>query len=66
MLAREWGKITQGLWAILPPKMQQRTLKNKKEPLKIAIDCNVYIKSLFNVVNLVNGMWKVAPEKKKI
>ena len=36
------------------PGMQKRALKNKKEPLKIAIDC-IY-KSLFNVADLVNGM----------
>ena len=50
-------KITRGLRAISPPKC-------KKEPLKIAIDGNVKI--LFNVADLiVNGLWKVAPEKKE-
>ena len=31
------------------PKKQKRALKNQKEPLKIAIDCNV--KSLFDVAD---------------
>ena len=43
------------------PVMQKRALKYKKEPLKITIDCNV---KAFNVADLVNGMWKVAPKNK--
>ena len=38
-------------------------LENQKEPLKIPINCNG--KSLFNVADLVSGMWKVAPPPKK-
>ena len=37
--------------------------KIKKEPPKIAI--GLQCKSLFNVADLVNEMWKEAPEKKK-
>ena len=45
------------------PAMQKRALENKKEPLKIAIDCNIKA-CLNNVADLVNGMWKVAPQNK--
>ena len=58
------GKNYKGAPGDFAPEMQKRALKNKKEPLKIAIDCNV--KSLFNVADLVNWMWKVAPQNKKI
>ena len=43
-------KITRGLQAISPPKCKKRALENKKEPLKIGIDCN-WCKSLFNVAD---------------
>ena len=38
----------------IAPEMKKEPSKIKKEPLKIAIEC-----SLFNVAELVNGMWKV-------
>ena len=31
------------------PEMQKRALKNKKEPLKIAIDCNVKACSMLQI-----------------
>ena len=51
-------KITWGLWVILPPKCKKRALKNKKGPMKIALDSNVKACSML----LVTGMWKVSPE----
>ena len=48
---------------IFTPEIHQRALENKKgapeNPHRL--QC----KSLFNVAELVSGMWKVAPEKKK-
>ena len=57
-------KSARGLWAISPPKCKKEPSKIEKEPLKIAIDCNC--KSLFNIADLVNGMWKVAPENQQL
>ena len=34
---------------IFAPEMQKRALKNKKEPLKIAIDCNVKACSMLQI-----------------
>ena len=59
-------KITRGLRAISRLKCKKEPSKIKKEPLKIAkrLPC---IKSLFNVADLVNGMWKLKyPSKIKI
>ena len=42
-------KHTGGLWAILPPEMQKTAPENKKEPLKIAIDCNVKACSMLQI-----------------
>ena len=50
------GKIYTRAPGNFAPKMQKRALKNKKR-----LQC----KSLFNVADLVIGMWKVAPEEKK-
>ena len=45
--------------------MQKRVLKKKKKK-KAPENCHrLQCKSLFNVADLVNGMWKVAPENKK-
>ena len=57
-------KITRGLRASFPPKC-------KKEPsiffLRAPENCHrLQCKSLLNVADLVNGMWKVAPENRKI
>ena len=48
------GKITQGLWAILPPKCKKEPskIKNKSPENCHRLQC----KSLFNVADLVNGM----------
>ena len=43
----------------------KKELLIKKEPLKIGIDCN-WCKSLFNVADLLGGMWKVAPENEHL
>ena len=54
-------KITQGLRAISPSKKRkERDLEKRK---KRAPDNHHWLqcKSLFNVADLVNGMWKVAP-----
>ena len=49
------GKITPGSRRF-PPEMQKRAPKN----------CHsLQRKSLFNVADLANGMWKVAPENEK-
>ena len=44
------------------PEMQKRALKNKKRAPENChrLQCN----SLFNVADLVNGMWQVALENK--
>ena len=55
-------KITWGLRAISPPKCKKEPSKIKKRAPK---NCHrLQCKSLFNVADLVNGMWKVAPENK--
>ena len=41
------GEKLHGTPGYFAPKMQKRALKNKKEPLRNAIDCNV--KSLLNL-----------------
>ena len=56
-------KNTRGLQAVSSPKCEKEPSKVKKEPLKIAIDCNV--KACWMLQILVNGMWKVAPKNKK-
>ena len=53
------GKNTDGSGRFAP-EMQNRALENK-EPLKIAVDCNVKACSVLQIF-IVNGMWKVAPE----
>ena len=46
------------------PQNAKRALENKKRAPE---NCNrLQCKSLFNVADLVNGMWKVAPENKKL
>ena len=44
------------------PKMQKRALENEKRAPEIWLQW----KSLFNVADLVNGMWKAAPENKNL
>ena len=56
-------KITWGLWVILPPKCKKEPSKIKKSPWKLPY--RLQCKSLFNVADLVNGMWKSSPWKKK-
>ena len=52
-------KITRGL-----PAMQKRALENQKRAPE---NCHrLQCKSLFNVADLVNGMWKVAPQTKNL
>ena len=50
------GKITPGSRRF-PPEMQKRAPKNCHSPQR---------KSLFNVADLANGMWKVAPENENL
>ena len=53
------GKTLHGGSGQFRPEMQKRALENKKEPPE---NCHrLQCKSLFNVADLVNGMWKVAP-----
>ena len=42
-------KITRELQAISPPKYKKEPSKCKKEPLKIAIDCNVKACSMLQI-----------------
>ena len=54
-------KITRGLRAILPPKSKKEPSKKKKSPWKLPSIGLLQCKSLFDIADLVNGMWKVAP-----
>ena len=58
------GKKIHGGSAISPPKCKTEPSKIKTQPLKNRhrLQC----KSLLNVADLVNGMWKVAPENKNV
>ena len=54
------GKNNTGAPGDFPPKMQKRALENQKRAPE---NCHrLQCKSLFNVADLVSGMWKVAPE----
>ena len=57
------GKNHTGAPGDFAPEMQKRALENQKRAPE---NCHrLQGKSLFNVaINLVNGMWKVAPENK--
>ena len=46
-LCRE--NITRGLWAISPPKCKKEPSEIKKEPQKIAMDCNVKACSVLQI-----------------
>ena len=43
------GKNYKGTPGDFAPEMQKRALENKKEPLKIAIDCNVKACSMLQI-----------------
>ena len=59
------GKNYTGLRAISPPKCKKES--SKKTHKKAPENCHrLQCKSLFNVADLVNGMWKVAPENKNL
>ena len=60
------GKNYTGAPGNFAPEMHKRALK-KKAKKKAPENCHrLQCKSLFNVADLVNGMWKVAPENKNL
>ena len=60
-------KLHGGSGRFRPPKCKKvRTLKNKKRAPKNCHRLQCKTKSLFNVADLVNGMWKVAPENENL